>query len=271
LVDQITTQEIRELIQKDFVGKSEHTKQACLKFIRCVFQFGVESGHLNRNPSPTMKFRFGDKIKRVLTKDQVERLLNTAKMMNCEWYAHWSMAIYTGMRNGELYALRWENVDFENGMIVINCSWSGRNGFKSTKSGDDRIVPIAPMLVPVLQELKLKSGGIGEFVLPRIAKWDKGEQARELRMFLSGMGIEACRFHDLRATFATQLLQHGVEPIKVMKAGGWKELKTMMIYVRKAGIDVKGMMDGFELHNPYQETAKVLNFVNGETAIRGES
>lgn len=258
LVDTITTHEVREIITIDLAGKSEHHKQGCLKFIRCVFQFGVDAGHLLRNPSPNMKFRLGDKHKKVLTRDHVERLLNTAKSMNCEWYPHWTMAIYTGMRSGELHALRWENVCFETKTILVNCSWNRKNGFKSTKSGDDRLVPIAPVLMTVLQELKLKYGSVSEFVLPRIGKWDKGDQARELRFFLSGMGIEPCRFHDLRATFATLLLQQGVPTLQVMKAGGWKSLKTMMHYVRKAGVDIQGMMDNFELHNPHRSEATLL-------------
>lgn len=257
LVDSITTQEIRDLIMTDFERKSDHHRQANLKFIRCVFEFGVEAGHLNRNPAPKMKFRLGDKIKRVLTKEQVEKLLNQAKIMNCEWYPHWAMAIYTGARNGELYALRWDHVDLENQTILIDSSWSKKNGLKSTKSGDDRIIPIAPALLAVLQELKLQSG-LDIYVLPRLAKWHKGDQARELRFFLAGLGMEGVRFHDLRATFATLLLQKGVAPIKVMKAGGWKSLKTMMIYVRKAGVDVQGMMVDFELHNPCRTEASVI-------------
>lgn len=258
LIDQITTTDIRNLITTEFAGKSEGHKQSALKFVRCVFQFAVDSGHLNRNPTPSMKFRIGDKIKRVLTKDQVEKLLNTAKNMDCEWYPHWAMAIYTGMRSGELYALKWENVDLENKLILVNSSWSSKDGFKSTKSGNDRRVEIAPMLIPILQELKLKNGNISEFVLPRLGKWTKGDQARELRFFLAGMGIEPCRFHDLRATFATLHLQKGTLPVQVKTAGGWNSLKTMMIYVRKAGVDIKGMTDNFDLHNPFSEQAKVL-------------
>lgn len=265
LVDTITTQEIREVIQTDCSGKSDHQKQSVLKFIRCVFQFGVEAGHLNRNPSPSMKFRLGDKIKKVLTKEQVERLLTQAKIMNCEWYPHWTLAIYTGMRNGELYALTWDKIDFENKTILVNCSWSKRNGLKSTKSGDDRLVPMAPPLMTVLKELKL-ANDCSPYVLPRLAKWDKGDQARELRFFLAGMGIEQCRFHDLRATFATLLLQKGIEPIKVMKAGGWKSLKTMMIYVRKAGVDIQGMVDDFTLHNPNCVEATVLKLAAAREA-----
>jgi len=81
----------------------------------------------------------------------------------------------------------------------VNCSWSSKDGYKSTKSGDDRVVEIPKPLLPVLQELKLKSAG-SEFVLPRLSKWDKSEQARELRFFLKTLGLPEIRFHDLRAS-----------------------------------------------------------------------
>jgi integrase len=48
----------------------------------------------------------------------------------------------------------------------------------------------------------------------------------------------------LRACFATQLIGSGVEPIKVMKICGWKDLKTMSYYLRLSGIDEKGATEG---------------------------
>lgn len=84
----------------------------------------------------------------------------------------------------------------------------------------------------MLKELRLQTFD-STFVLPRLSKWDKGEQARELRMFLVGIGLPPVRFHDLRATWATMLLSKGIEPARVMSMGGWSEIKTMMIYCRK--------------------------------------
>lgn len=43
--------------------------------------------------------------------------------------------------------------------------------------------------------------------------------------------------------------------------GGWKDMKTMMIYMRKTGIDIRGMTDCLNLHDPNFSGAKVLNFL----------
>lgn len=149
------------------------------------------------------------------------------------------------MRNGELFALKWDRVNLEQRQILINSSWNSEDGFKDTKSGDDRIAEIAPELLYILKELKLKTGN-SEFVLPRIEQWTKGEQARVLREFLESIGIPGV----LRASWATVMLTLGIEPIKVMAVGGWKDLKTMQIYIRKAGVNTKGISDQLHLHTP---------------------
>ncbi len=151
-----------------------------------------------------------------------------------------------------------DKVNLEHRQILVNCSWSSKDGYKSTKSGDDRVVEIPKPLLPVLQELKLKSAG-SEFVLPRLSKWDKGEQARELRFFLKTLGLPEIRFHDLRASWATMLLSKGVPPSQVMSMGGWKDMDTMMIYMRKAGIDIKNstsVLDGLQTHGI--QTAEII-------------
>ena len=188
LVDTITTQEIRELISNKAGHRSPARQKSILKCIRGAFNFAFEAGYIQRNPAPNMKFRTGDKIKKVLTAEQVAVFLNRAKEYGIQWYPHWCLALYTGMRSGELYALTWDKVNFEQRQILVSRAWNSKDGFKDTKSGDDRIVQIAPKLMEVLRELKLQNSD-SEFVLPRISKWDKGEQARELKMFLAGLGL----------------------------------------------------------------------------------
>lgn len=260
LVDEITTEAVHRLLYERLGKNTESHKKYFLNCVRSAFQFAYDQGLINRNPTPQLKFKVNDKIKAVLNEDQIVTLLRKAQEFDWHWYPHYTVAIFTGMRNGEMYALTWDKVNLEQRQIKVDCSWNNKNGFKSTKSGDDRLVEIPKPLLPLLQELKLKSAG-NTFVLPRIDKWDRGEQARELRMFLKSVGLPMVRFHDLRASWATMLLAKGVPPSQVMAMGGWKNLDTMMIYMRKAGINIKDstrVLDGLQTHGI--ETGKVVEF-----------
>jgi len=229
-IDSIKTEEIRELVLGSDHLKSDGNREYVLKSIRGVFSFAVDRGLIVRNPCPQHQFRKKLKLDTVFNKAQASTLLSKAKESDWDWYPHVFVALYSGMRNGELYALRWSNVDFVKGVIRVCESWNSRDGFKETKSGDDRFVPIAPELRCFLDELKSISPN-SEFVLPRMARWDNGEQARELKLFLKAIGLPPIRFHDLRATWATLLLSTGVSALKVMKIGGWKNYETMDRYL----------------------------------------
>lgn len=259
LIDEITTSEIKMWFQDCLQKNAESHRHFILKSIKSVFEFAIDEGHIQRNPTPLIKFKQHDKIQAVLSEDQIKVVLRRAQEVQWDWYPHVAVALFTGMRNGELYSLTWDKVDLENRRIKVDCSWSKKDGFKSTKSGDDRIVEIPKPLLPVLSELKLKSAGMS-FVLPRLRQWDQGEQARELRLFLKMIAIPEVRFHDLRASWATWLLSLGTVPSKVMTMGGWKNMQTMMIYMRKAGIDIKdstSVLDNIKTHGI--PDTKVLN------------
>ena len=250
-VSEITTGAIKQFFRENRSKWSESHTKNMVKMIKKVLEHAREQDYINRNPMPNIRTKANFKLKTVLKESHIKAFLKMARQLNDPWYPIWATAIYTGMRNGELYALRWDNVSIEQKLIKVCEAWDNKNGFKdTTKSGDDRIVEIASPLLVIFQELRLANPN-SEFVLPRMTKWDKGEQARELRTFLIGMGLPPIRFHDLRASWATLMLTKGIEPIKVMKMGGWKELKTMERYVRQAGVDIKGITTCLDdIHDP---------------------
>jgi len=259
-VDSITTDEIKQLIRVKLQNASQATQKNLLKYLRGIFNYAFERGALSRVPVPKMQFRQVDKIKGCLNEQQIKIFLEKALQANHEWYPIWSAAIYTGLRSGELYALTWDSVDLENRRIFVRRAWNHKAGFKElTKSGEDRVVEIAPPLVTILKELKLSSNfDESVFVLPRIEAWDQGQQAAVLAYFLIGIGLPRVRFHDLRASWATACLGRGIPPAQVMSMGGWKDLKTMMIYMRKAGISIKGMTDQLNFHDPLPKVGEVI-------------
>lgn len=262
-LESIQPKEVKSLIKEALSHRSKSHQKSMLKFLRGVFNFAVEERLIARSPIPKMQFREGDKFKNVLTEVQAGILLEKAKSFDHEWYPHWAMALYTGMRNEELYALTWHNVNFDSRLIYVREVWTKKDGFKKvTKSGHDRAVEIAPPLIPMLKELKIANPD-SPFVLPRLDGWDGTRQAEFLGIFLAGIGLPKITFHNLRATWATILLSKGVEPIKVMKLGGWASLKTLNDhYVRLSGVDIKGTTDVLSLHNPSNQPAQVLKMPN---------
>ena len=189
-----------------------------------------------------------DKYRPILTLEEVKRLLYEADRREHPWKNIWAVAILTGMRSGELQALVWNDVDFDNNIIRITKSYSPRiRGVKSTKNSEWRNAHISPELKNVLIAIKAQKTE-NEKVLPNLAGWKNGASGNILRAFLNRIGIEKyVTFHTLRACFATHVLASGVEPTKVMKMGGWADFKTFQIYIRMAGIDVKGVTDDFKV------------------------
>ena len=226
---------------KGFIQKVKNT-------INLVFQWGIDNRHIRDvfvSPVQGVKIdKREEKFPEILNLTEIRTFLYEAKAPNHEWYSIWAMALLTGMRSGELFALEWNDVDFENKLVRVKKSFSKRtNEIKSTKAGYWRNVPISNELNNLLVELKSLTGST-QWVLPRLTEWMRGEQAKPLRVFLKEIGLPSVRFHTLRACFATQLLADGVETAKVMKIGGWKDLKTMQIYMRLAGVDEKGATEG---------------------------
>lgn len=96
-------------------------------------------------------------------------------------------------------------------------------------------------------------------MLPVFPEWKNGQGGVVLRMFLKKIGIDKeVVFHTLRACFATHLLSTGVEPLKVMRMGGWSDLKTFQIYLRMSGVDVRGVAEGLQVLPSEIDTKNVI-------------
>ena len=147
----------------------------------------VEDGAIDRNPCTGINVRVSEVVQKVLTNKEVEIFLNEAKLANHRFYSVWLMALMTGMRSGELYALRWSDIDFDAQTISVTRQWTSKNGFCATKTRRSRVVPISDDLLSFLREYKVKAEA--ELVLPRLSEWEHGEQARVTRDFCFGIGI----------------------------------------------------------------------------------
>jgi integrase len=222
--------------------------------VNVLFNWGIEEKLiLGVHSSPTdglLLPKEAEKVPKILSLEELRKLLSEARRENHPWYPIWTFAFLTGMRSGELKALQFKDLDFEKGVIVVSKSLCDRTKkLKCTKAGYWRNVPMSGELLQVIEEIRQESpSGPEDFVLPRLGPWMCGEAGEVLRNYLLRIGINReVVFHTLRACFATHMMALGVDQATVMKIGGWKDIKTFQIYVRLAGIEVKGATDVLQI------------------------
>lgn len=260
----ISNRDVHELIyEKIPENVSMHTRKWVLKIIKRVLQMAVDHRKIDRNPCNGMMVKVPESDKKVLTNSEVEILLNEAHLNNHRFYPIWVTALFTGLRSGELYALKWTDIDLEAKIISISRSWSNKNGFTSTKSQKTRVVPISEDFSAFLKEMKIQRG-TEEFVLPHLNEWTRGDAADVLRSFCKALGITNIRFHDLRATFITNLLARGESLARVMAIVGHSDMETTNVYLRKAGIELKDGTEKLGYKVPINTGAKVIKLVTKE-------
>jgi integrase len=145
-------------------------------------------------------------------------------------------AAFTGLRQGELVALRWRDVDFAGSYIRVTASYT--NGELSTpKSGKVRSVPMAPEVGEALARLGQRERFIGpdDIVFVGLAggRLDASALLRRYRAALRAAGLRPLRFHDLRHTFGTRVIGHA-DIRRVQEWMGHADVQTTMRYLHYA-------------------------------------
>ncbi len=280
--------EIRQLFREiEAKGKSIGFRKSIKHTINVIYKWAIEERLIREmQSSPTAGVDIIGKVEEkkpeILSIEQVKILLRESLKCEHPWFPIWSLAYYTGARSGELQGLRKTDCSLiardvaiamdklapekrNYGNITIQRSWSRRDGkCMPTKGRYWRNVPVSKELYWFLQDLLSKKFGEdqhGEYLLPHFGDWSQGQQAQVLRYFCREIELPSIKFHTLRACFATHLLSLGVPGIKVMKAGGWKNLKTMEIYARLAGVDVAGITEVLDAMPSRIEAVRVANLI----------
>lgn len=199
-----------------------------------IIERQVEKGIIYNN---VVKKVHCDKVEsrqaRALNKDEINILLNTCKRIKPNFFPMLFTALFTGMRRGELVALMWENVDLNNCIIKVKYSEYKGKLYTPKSKASYRNITICPMLKKVLLEQKLKTSK-SKYVFPNSkGKMYIGDNVTK-RLFnpvVKACNIGHLRFHDLRHTFGSQLIENNVSPKRVQTEMGHSSANvTLNIY-----------------------------------------
>jgi len=136
-----------------------------------------------------------------------------------EHEAEFDLALHTGMRRGEQYNLRWQDVNVNQGIITIPRS----------KHGEARHIQINSVARETLRKLRERGDGLG-YVCPG-SDWSRKRDCEGwFASALSAAEITNFRWHDLRHTFGSRLVMAGVPLRAVQVLMGHKRIETTLRY-----------------------------------------
>jgi integrase len=183
-----------------------------LVVIRHLFNYAYNRKRFfGRNPvSESGLPQINDKKERILTTVEQEQLL-----INCtpELAALISFALNTGMRRDEVLFLKWEWVNLQEDFITLPHT--------HTKSNKSRKVPINNVVRKILLENKLRNdGNENVFYISETKSGARTWLQRAFREACKKSGIEDLRFHDLKHTAITRMVEAGIPIIDISKIVG---------------------------------------------------
>jgi integrase len=209
-------------------GLSPTTVNLIHKVIHRALEDALRLGLVQRNISDLVDPpRRAHHEMRPLSADETRRLLEAVKGDRLEALA--IVALTTGMRQGELMALKWRNVDLANTTLQVQTTAKLINGemfVEETKTRRSRRrIALSPMAVEALKrhrlhqhEERLHAGERwqdNDYVFPNTIGKLLDPRSLRRRWFdkmLARAGLPHIRFHDLRHSAATLLLLQGVHP-----------------------------------------------------------
>lgn len=195
-----------------------------------MFSLGIDNGITDSNPVRKMKSLREQNFKiRFLTKEEEIRLYK-ALFDSPKYLSDMvTLDLQTGMRKGEILNLKWKDIDFDFLFIEV----------LESKSGRSRKIPLSDKAIQVLNSIPRES----EYVF-HIDGHKIGDIKRCWHTALRNADIKDFRFHDIRHTVATRMVEKGIDLVVVKELLGHADISTTMRYAhavptrKKLAIDV---------------------------------
>jgi integrase len=248
-IEQIRPEDVaRYIAAKARAGLAVKTVTNHLNFAHGVFGFAVKRGWASTNPVASTdrpRAAHTDPDIRFLSSEELEALLRAVPredVLGPTDHALYTVAAMTGLRQGELVALRWRDIDWSAGVVRVRRNYT-RGEWGTPKSRrSSRAVPLADRVAAELERHFQSSAYRGEdqlvFCHPHSGNPYDASKLRERfyeAMRGAGMGERCGReggitFHSLRHTFGTRMAGVGVPMRTLQEWMGHRDFTTTLVY-----------------------------------------
>jgi len=189
--------------------------------LRSMFTRAVAWQYIKDHPMKSVKeLKYQKRTPAFLTLEQVDKLLEACEHPLLRLFV--LLAAYTGMRRSEIEDLKWSDVDFGRKEIRVQ---------EDTKNNEYRVIPIGGL---VEEALRRAYSPFQEYVLSQENGRPYRNISKRFREVIKAVDVPTIRIHDLRHTFASNLVMGGIPLNVVQELLGHRDIKTTMIYAHLA-------------------------------------
>jgi len=242
---------------KEFQPKrrwSDATINRHFAFLRHVLMLAVKDSKLTQNPVSGLKFFPEVKRTRFLSEDELARLRGVMQQGDWELVA---FAIETGLRRGEQFRLRWDQVDLGNGVLTLPLP----------KGGKTRHVPLSEEAKAILRSFGSFLRSAWVFPGLKDVKQPMDSRAFLRRSFEPGLrkaGISGVCWHSLRHTAASRRVMAGVDLVSVKEILGHRDIQTTLRYAHLAPGHLRDAVNRGSLSGTVTKTVTSLEWKREE-------
>ena len=221
-------------------GLSVSTVKGVFRLLSTAMRSALDEGVIKKNPCRKIKIRQGEQMEqRVLSRSEQEVLRSAAINQN---NLSTLLSLYTGLRLGEICALKWSDIDWEKKTVTVQRTVQRTAGAESSTGNrtmlmigspksrrSHRVLPLPEFLFMLLRKAFSAAGSTECFIFgtadhtaePRTIQ-------RRFQRQMRTLGLVGVHFHTLRHSFATRLMELGVDIQTISALLGHQSAKTTL-------------------------------------------
>ncbi len=205
-------------------GVTPKSINSYLRHLRAAYNTACELYDIR--PIKIKLLKVDSPLPRILTKDEIDRILKYAKENDCEMWRIIKFAIWTGLRRQELLSIDYASIS--NGRITVK-----------GKGGKVRVVPLPGEIADTYDQ----AVDIGYV----FARWHKDTISKRFKVIVDAVGIAGAKFHSLRHSAATYMIESGMHPKAVQTVLGHADFRTTELYVNIHNEWIASEMEKFRI------------------------
>ncbi|MDA1478120.1 site-specific integrase [Bacillus changyiensis] len=214
-----------------------------------VFRYAVRMDYLTKNPmehaiipKKETDFLAEEETRNFWTKQEVKKFFRIAKeSLDHQDYIMFHLLIYTGMRKGELLSLEWDDINFDDGTIIISKTLFFKDNqeiIQKVKTYQARTIYIDPKTMEILEKWHIQQHNLvlkdNDCPIINVLTRTDNRPLRlaypndKLKSFIKNNKFHSITIHGLRHTHASILFEAGATVKEVQARLGHRDIKTTM-------------------------------------------